>query len=296
MEDAFEERFTDKGLTTQDLEGFQADIEILLRDHNVYLASVEMLLLRPVDIYFRAPGTSIKDLTHVIIASGGSLVFMEQGRFDPDSLLLDVEESIPEDTAEITGILESAEVKRGELSSILLTWTAQGMVYRWQAVTEWAEAFQESFDEAITQAQDEESKSHEDRNEERGAAIQGLVAEVMGNPVYRETPPHRRGAVAKSLLTDPQSSDEYTTHAWGLQALARRDRAESERRNVEIVASLEEFASDLVASEQWRSAMTIATRKRVARDYLIEKSEGWCAPGHIVDELRERASQRFGRF
>lgn len=275
--------------TTEDLQRLIADLPAALETAGLRLSHVPMMVPRMADLYFLFPEVTLAEVAELIVAGGGSLVFLEQVLFDPLSLV-DEDNDLPNDAPGVDKVLSSALDRKGELSSIILTCPVQGLIWRWQASAEWVDDLQNQLNLAIEVAEEDETEAKGALFQTRRAGVQGLIGKIMEDPVYRGTPPHKRGAAAKRLAPEPTSQEDFFIFTAAVEGLGRRDREATELRNLEIQQRVPELSAALIETPEWARSHTIAARKRVAADFLAGQFEGWAVHAQIADELRAHAA------
>jgi hypothetical protein len=275
--------------TTEDLQYLVTDLPAVLERIGLQVSYLPMVVPRAADLYFRFPEITPIKMAELIVAGGGSLVFLERVMFDP-LWLVDEDNGLPEDAPGVDKVLSSALDRKGELSGIILTCPIQGLIWRWQASAGWVDDLQNQLNTAIEVAGDEEAEANSALFQVRRAGVQGLIGKIMDDPAYRGTPPHKRSVAAKRLAPEPTSEEEGFIFTTAMEGLGRRDREATELRNLEILQRVPELAAALIQTPEWIRSHTVAARKRIAAEFLAGQFEGWAVHAQVADELRAHAA------
>lgn len=275
--------------TTEELERLLIELPAVFKGKGLHVSSLPMAITRMPDMYFSFPDVSPAEMAELIVSAGGALVFMKQVDFDPLSLV-DEETGLPDDAPEVDRVLSSAMGRQGELSGILLTCPVQGMLWRWQASAGWSDELQQQLDTAIEATEEEQDQANSALFQSRRAKVQELIAQIMEDPSYRGTPPHKRSAAAKRMAPTPTSDEDSFLITSALEGIGRRDREAADLRNLEIQERLPELAAALVQTPEWINSHTVTARKRIAGNFLAAQFEGWAVHAQVADELRAHAA------
>lgn len=272
-------------LTTADLVRIQADLESVLAERGLRLSPVAVTVPRAADMHFIAPDAPLDKTVEMIAASDTVLVIPHYQEFDPAELAGEGSSPTLEQHRSVAKVLAVAGQYDGQLCRIALYWSMDGILCCWLGSASWLDQLQRDYDAATLAAADEEATNDEAQQETTAGEIRRTVAELMENPAYRSAARNKRAAVARNLISDPNSEVGF----YALRALSRSDTDEAARLTLEIRSRFDEIALSLGKDRRWVMACTSAERKQAAQSYLSEVADGWCMPATLATELRDRA-------
>ncbi|MFC4430960.1 hypothetical protein [Citricoccus alkalitolerans] len=285
-----ERTFEGSHLTTSDLEQLRARLPDLLAASGLRLSPAPVTLARSADLYFMADNATPEAMLDVI-ATTSDLVFAEYEDFDPLELLPSDDDGDPVEPAShpiVDRLLKAAAKREGELCRVTLRWAMSGLLCEWIATAAWVRELRDGLEKALEAAI---AATEEDRGTQRELEkleIQRLTDQMMEDPNFRATPPHKRGTLAKALVPEMSEADPWTQEL-ALRSIRSRASDETMRRDNDIRSRLDEIAESLVQSDAWSQARTAAAQRQAALQHLTRVADGWRMSNQLAADLKDRA-------
>lgn len=287
----YEVDLLDRDLTTEDLERVLTSVPQMLSDRGLRPSTLQTLFGRGADMYFSSATSPLDELLDVIAAAGASIVFIETEKFGLDDLF-DEDDQFDAETAALAPLLKQAEASVGQLSVVNLKWSMEGQLCMWLGGVSWVGELREAVIAAAEEAASEERQSEQEEHTALYESTQRIVADMMANPAYKATPPHKRKAAAQTMLKDVEYEDGYWGQRRLLHALASADQEETQRQVMDIMGNLEDHATTLVSTDEWKDARNSSAKSNATIKYLTKISGGWRMQAKLADELRDLAVGR----
>ncbi|MGC4939262.1 hypothetical protein [Kribbella sp. DT2] len=206
----------------------------------------------------------------VAASAGGGLLYHQTTRFVPDpAKLAEADAKFAQHT--------------GELAAICVAFAANGLVHFWEKTTTWYAEWREM--QAPVRASWSAGGDLDDSDDSDDEGLdEALIEQILADPQFRAS---KLGPARQRFLRLTYGDQSWREHR------EASDRADELSREIyePLRRQLDSLASELVATDAYRSCGSAAGRKEAAELFLVSRADGFMPPVVVRDELAARAQR-----
>lgn len=240
-------------------------------------------------VIFRYGTIGIDDVLDIAQHSFAPFLSLVVTRLDPAELLdsWDPDEDDAEQTPPAE-LLQRWEERAGQIDGVVLQWIASGAVYLYLAVPAWKQELldlRENWSEELDAQRTDLSRAQQIR-------VTHLAEQIERAPEYRAGNNQSRPAIGRVLMEPMlQSNEGRIVSFFVLKEAGRMVRDNAQAEFSKLLGQMDQLAAELRMSRHWLMARRASDRTAVARDFLIERLDGYAPTGAMVNELRRLAEK-----
>jgi hypothetical protein len=259
------------------------------------------------DILF-VPGAKVEGESHIALSGsdlnvdeavrvaakvGAAFISSSASTFEVQNYLDELVDDQENLSARAKKLIGAARQYNGQHQSVTVVWAAQGLLYEWQAGTDWLVPFLNELHEAVEESEEESNEAQRERLTEYYTNIQTAATVLAESRKYRGEQVGKRRHLMATIIAEA-GMDEIDDITLSQRVMPEANRIISAKvyeyeqdfrdRKAEIADELRNFPA-------WQAVYSKAERKAAAMKFLTKKADGHRLSTDLAVEISDAAAK-----